>query len=336
MSPDLIVPERVFNPVAEGIECVSLPIPFSIGSVNVYLLEGPPLTLVDTGPAGIPRVLAILEVALRRRGRRLEDIEQLVLTHAHIDHFGLAAVVRRRSGARVVCHALDRHAIEDFEEHIREQSEELIAELPALGYPAVSADRLGEHFGFIRSSAEAVPVDASLCGGDVLRIGADDWVVHHCPGHSAGLVTMHCASRRLLLADDHLLRFITPNPTMYSFRAGRLQSGLGDYVASLLRVRDLDVEVALPGHGPEITAYRARIDEVLRHHEERAQAVLDAVRLEPLTAAQLVWKVFGRLGVSDTYLATREVLGHVLLLIEGGRVHTEESEDGAWRYSSVA
>jgi hypothetical protein len=49
-----------------------------------------------------------------------------------------------------------------------------------------------------------------------------------------------------------------------------------------------------------------------------------------------VWKVFGRLGVSDTYLATREVLGHVLLLIEGGRVHTEESEDGAWRYSAVA
>src|SRR5438093_2891631 len=70
-------------------------------TVNAVLVEGDPLTLVDTG-VNSPESLAALESALAARGRRIADLEQIVVTHAHPDHFGAAAELVRRSGARVL------------------------------------------------------------------------------------------------------------------------------------------------------------------------------------------------------------------------------------------
>ncbi|MHB8573125.1 MAG: MBL fold metallo-hydrolase [Candidatus Dormibacteria bacterium] len=332
---DLIVPSRPVSPVAEGITCISLPVPFNSGPVNTYLLDGPPLTLVDTGPGGIPPALGILEDALAGLGRRVEDIEQLVLTHSHLDHFGLAKTIRRRSGCRVLCHPRDRETIEDFYGSIRRQARDLGEAQVSLGFPEASARLIGKHFEYILSTAEPCDVDLELNHGDTLVIGTDRWEVLHTPGHSGGLICLLCRERRLLLADDMVLRYITPNPTMYSFRAGALSSGLPEYVDSLQLVRPLEVDITLPGHGPEITALPERVDEILFHHEERKLEIRRCLRLEPLTAAQLVTKVFGNLSGTDTFLAVRECLGHVVLLMGEGLAQAEEGEDGAVRYSAA-
>src|SRR3982750_2474166 len=85
-----------------------IPLPLAhVGSVNVWLLRGDPLTLVDTGPRE-DAALAALEAGLRREGLRVEDIELLLATHHHLDHVGLAATIQRRSGATVA--VLDRMA----------------------------------------------------------------------------------------------------------------------------------------------------------------------------------------------------------------------------------
>src|SRR4029077_4980015 len=80
------------------------PTPFQVGRVNAYLIEDSPLTLVDSGPNSA-KALDELEQALATRGHAVEDIELLIVTHQHIDHFGLASILARRSGAEVV--ALD-------------------------------------------------------------------------------------------------------------------------------------------------------------------------------------------------------------------------------------
>ena len=97
-----------------GIVRVSVPSPFAIGAVNAYLLEGTPLTLVDPGP-NTPESRVALEEGLRAAGRRLEDIEQVLLTHQHHDHVGLAAWVRERSGASVVTIEPLARFLSDFE-----------------------------------------------------------------------------------------------------------------------------------------------------------------------------------------------------------------------------
>jgi glyoxylase-like metal-dependent hydrolase (beta-lactamase superfamily II) len=96
------------EPVAEGIHCLAIPTPFAVGRVNAYLIEDEPLTLIDSGPNSA-KALDELELALAARGHKIEDIELLVVTHQHIDHFGLAAILARRSGAQVAAlEGLDR------------------------------------------------------------------------------------------------------------------------------------------------------------------------------------------------------------------------------------
>ena len=85
---------------------IQAPLPH-IGSVNIWLLRGDPLTLIDTGPRS-DEALAALEAGLRREGLRVENIELVIPTHHHLDHTGLLATIAARSGARVA--ALDRAA----------------------------------------------------------------------------------------------------------------------------------------------------------------------------------------------------------------------------------
>src|SRR3954470_9874354 len=83
-----------------GISCLPIPTPFAVGRVNCYLIEDDPLTLIDTGPNS-GKALDELEQALAAHGRRVEDLELIVISHQHMDHLGLAGILARRSGAEV-------------------------------------------------------------------------------------------------------------------------------------------------------------------------------------------------------------------------------------------
>jgi glyoxylase-like metal-dependent hydrolase (beta-lactamase superfamily II) len=89
------------------VHALPIPTPFAVGRVNCYLVDDDPLTLVDTGPNSGTSLTA-LEAALAEHGRRVEDLERIVITHQHMDHFGLLAILADRSGAEVC--ALDKLA----------------------------------------------------------------------------------------------------------------------------------------------------------------------------------------------------------------------------------
>src|ERR1700704_4953473 len=86
----------------EGGIRLSLRTPFPVGRVNCYLLPEPPVTLIDPGTLQ-PGSVEAIEAGLRDRGLGVEDVEQVVVTHGHPDHFGAAATVAGRSGAEIVC-----------------------------------------------------------------------------------------------------------------------------------------------------------------------------------------------------------------------------------------
>src|SRR5712691_11715738 len=84
---------------------ISLPTPFYIGPVNVYLIAEDPITLIDTGPKTKEATEALRE-ALRKARVRVSDIRRIVLTHAHEDHCGLARSLRDEAkDAEVLVHA---------------------------------------------------------------------------------------------------------------------------------------------------------------------------------------------------------------------------------------
>ena len=110
------------HPVMTGIHCLPVPTPFAVGRVNCYLIDDDPLTLVDTGPNS-GKALDQLERALREHGRRIEDLERIIITHQHLDHLGLVGILADRSGAEVVTLDVLAPVVEEFGAHAERDDE---------------------------------------------------------------------------------------------------------------------------------------------------------------------------------------------------------------------
>ena len=164
-----------------GIHRLAIPTPFQVGRVNAYLIEDSPLTLVDSGPNSA-KALDELEQALAARGHAVEDIELLIVTHQHIDHFGLASILARRSGAEVA--ALDRLA--PFLARFGEEAEldDLFAQQLMLrhGIPAEVVTALRAVSASFRAWGSAVEISRPLADGEELRLRDRTLRVLHRPG----------------------------------------------------------------------------------------------------------------------------------------------------------
>ena len=329
----LIVPERGVSHVADDIIALSCPVPFDVGTVNVYLLLGSPLTMIDTG-SRLRFTIDDLDVLVERAGVHLADIEQLVLTHRHIDHFGLARDVVERSGATVVSSAVDGPFMAAWEGMISGSREQLKRSGQALGIPGALFDLAEKGWRAIAAAAVSVESDRLLREGDVVRAGGRDLRVIESPGHTEGLVTLFEETTGVYFANDHVLQHITPNPDVYDYSPDNLRSGLPDYVASLRRLRDLPATLVLPGHGVEMTDLGGRIDQILVHHDQRSLKVLAALRAGHDTVFDLVGQIWNGLRPGDVHLAVREIIGHLVLLETEGRA-THGTADGVLRYRAV-
>lgn len=321
---------------------LELPTPFPVGPVNVYLAEGGPgpeekgLILVDVGPR-FPPALEALEQGLAGHGYTLQDVRCIIVTHAHADHFGLAAEVARRSGAQVWTHPRSRPWLEDYREE-RERRYAFYTDLlhragvPEVVYQAVLRSNRG-----LARFAEAVPVSRTLDEGDVVFLDGQPWQVLHLPGHAGGLIGLYQPQSRLFLSSDHLLRDITSNAVVEPppVDATRHQPSLWQYLRSLERVRDMDIALVLPGHGPPITDHRTLIEERFAFHQERKARILALLRDGATTAYQVGQRLFGDLPPIDAFLAISEVWGHLEVLQMEGLV-TAEDEGGITHWRPVA
>lgn len=315
----LIQPADGVSRVSDDIWCLSCPVPFDVGTVNVYLLLGEPLTLIDTG-SRINWDIDDLFGLITRTGTEPTDIAQLILTHRHIDHFGLARDFAERTGARVIASRIDGPFMAEWGEKIVGNREQFRNQGRAFGIPE-DQFMLNERWASaIVHAAEAVGSQQLLGEGDVLRAGGRDLRVIEAPGHTEGLITFFDEGDGTYLSNDHVLKHITPNPDVYDYDPNHLRSGLPDYVASLRKVRDLPARLVLPGHGFEMTDLAGRVDDILEHHDRRAARVEAFVRERPSVIFELVERVWPEIRPRDTHLAVREIIGHLVLLEDEGKI----------------
>ncbi|MHB8509188.1 MAG: MBL fold metallo-hydrolase [Candidatus Dormibacteria bacterium] len=328
----LIEPARGISTVARDILCLSCPVPFDVGFVNTYLLKGDPLTLVDCG-CRIEFTVEDLQALLARAGVKLTDIQQLVLTHRHIDHFGLARQVQERSGCRVISSRIDGPFMAAWEDNATRSRSELKRWGHAFGIPEALFEVTEQVWRLITLAAESVRSDRLVAGGDTIEAGGRSWRVIEAPGHTEGLITLIDDHDGTYLVNDHVLSHITPNPDVYDYNPSSLRSGLPDYVASLRGLRDLPARLVLPGHGHEVGDLGRRIDEILLHHQLRADKVW-GILAEPRTVFEVVRQVWPGLKDHDAHLAVREVLGHLVLLQEEGRASRVSAPGEQLRYAA--
>jgi glyoxylase-like metal-dependent hydrolase (beta-lactamase superfamily II) len=319
------------------IHSLPIPTPFAVGRVNVYLVEDDPLTLVDAGPNS-GTSLTELEGALRERGRRVEDLERVVITHQHPDHVGLVDVIAARSGAEVC--ALEALApwLERYSASMEgdDAFAEAIMLLHGIPRPVTSALRAVTQVA--RGWGHRATVTRPLRDGDTLQFAGREWRVHHRPGHSPSDTVFHDEGSGELIGGDHLIKHISSNPLISRPLDGHggaeRPRALLTYLDSLRATRAMKgVRTVLPGHGEPVDDHSTLIDERFAMHERRAEKLQRLIAERPRTAYELAQALWGNVAITQAYLTLSEVLGHVDLLLDRGAA-VEVEDDGVITFAS--
>ena len=309
---------------------ITLPTPFRVGPVNCYLLQGEPLTLIDVGPND-PASLEALEQGLSDHALRVEDLEQIILTHHHYDHVGLAGAIHERSGATVAAYELLADFIADYSGSM-EVEDAYQAEIMVLhGVEPETSSSLKEISENYRRYGSSVAVDRVLREGDSVTAGGRELTVALRPGHSPTDTIFIDTSAWSAYVGDHLLGHISSNPVLHrpldrEPNPRERRPALIRYLESLADTAKLDLEGVYPGHGEAIEYYKDLIYDREQHHAERKERIFEELASGPATAGDIGKRVWPALPTDQVYLALSEVLGHVDILVGEGRVVEDEAD----------
>jgi glyoxylase-like metal-dependent hydrolase (beta-lactamase superfamily II) len=313
---------------AAGIHRLAIPTPFAVGRVNVYVIEDEPLTLVDAGPNS-GTSFDELQRGIEGLGHRLEDIELVILTHQHIDHLGLVSLVAARSGADVAAIDVAVPVIENYSVEADADDDFASDTMLRNGIPGDVVAALQSVSRAFRAWGARAKVTMPLHDGQALALRDRTLHVHHRPGHSPSDTVFHDRDRRMLIAGDHLLAHVSSNPLITRPRDGSAErpKALVQYFASLAATREMDADLVLPGHGDPITDHRELIDQRFALHRRRADKIHGLIEERPRSAYEIAQAMWGNIAVTQAYLTLSEVLGHVDLLENEGRVREVVRED---------
>jgi glyoxylase-like metal-dependent hydrolase (beta-lactamase superfamily II) len=303
-----------------------------LGYTFSYLLSDS-RTLIDTG---IPSwdAYAALEKQLAEVGLKATGIDRVVLTHLHNDHAGLINYLRERSTVDVLAH---RVAIERQEEQIRVYRELYQAtsqELQLMGGGAFQQFLSRFERAFSREDAERLRIDQPLDDGQTLELGSRKLRVIWTPGHAVEHICLYDAERKILFSGDHVLPKITSHVSLHTWEE---RDPLCDYIASLEKVRDLPVDIILPGHERSFTDLSGRVDQLKAHHRARLDEVKQALK----SGRSTIFDIAGAINwdsrpwvIMDFWtkrMAATETYAHLVYLRNKGEV-SETKVEGVLTY----
>ena len=333
---------RVVPPVEQlEADLWSLPVPIPdnpLRYVSVYAFgTGEGLVLIDAG-WGAEESWRALRAGLASIGAGMADVRGVLVTHMHFDHVGLAGRVRQASGAWIAMHPADQEVFTRPDYRSAERAVTVEAEfLRDLGASrAEAAAAVGTAAEWAKFTTIAAP-DRLLADGELADLPGWKLRAVHTPGHTPGHLCFVDERSRRLFSGDHVLPRITPN---ISLQRGAPPDPLGDYLDSLARTRDLDVDDVLPAHEWRFRGLPGRVDAIVAHHERRLAELLAAIRHRP---GSTPWQLAGHLTWSrpwDQYsgqmriFAVTETAAHVHLLERRGLVTA--SRIGPLAYTATA
>lgn len=259
---------------------IEVPLPKSpLKALNSYVVKGQGrFLIIDTG-MNREECLNPMLSALKELDVDLNKTD-LFITHLHADHSGLSATLATDT-SKVYFNGTEA-SIVSFEGS-EGRWERIFAFYLSSGFPEDEFKKAFEsHPGFRYSPRKRVDFSI-LKEGDTMEVGDYSFSCIETPGHSPGHMCLYEASKKILVAGDHILFDITPNITCWP----ELENSLKQYLASLEKVYSLDVELVLPGHRSLWHNHRGRIAELQEHHQNRLGEALSALE----DGAKTAWEV---------------------------------------------
>ena len=302
-----------------GIAIYRIPVkafPALIAHVHV-VIAGDYAALIDAG-SGLGESDDDLRAgfsALRSEwGEQLDwgDLTRIVITHAHIDHYGGLKAVRALSAAPIAVHALDRRVLTNHRERLTLATRAIAGFLRRAGIPGDQHSQILQMYGWSKEVFSSVDVALTLEDGDLL----DGLMqIYHTPGHCPGQVCLQIED--VLLTADHVLPhtalFLSPESITPS-------TGAEHYLQALRRIGTVaGVRLALGGHEEPIDDFYACVARVDALQHQRIERVREAC-VEPRTIMELTRLIYPQLGGYDSLLALQKIGAYVEYLDQRGEL----------------
>jgi glyoxylase-like metal-dependent hydrolase (beta-lactamase superfamily II) len=326
--------------VANGVRWVRMTLPFALDHINLWLLRDRD---DDTGRDGWTIVdCGITNDSTRDNWERVFahhldglPVLRVIVTHMHPDHIGLAHWLTERWNCRLWISATDWNAAR-------------MASQATTGFGGDGAARFFQEHGLVdetslarvraRSNyyASMVPqvprAFRRLLDGQVIRIGGHDWRCIAGYGHAPEHISLWCEALDVLIAGDMVLPRISTNVSVIDIEPEA--DPLPLYLRSLQALKTLPADaLVLPAHGRPFRGLHTRIDQLVRHHDERLAETREACEARPTSAADLLPILFKRpLDLHQTTFAMGEAIAHLHALLGRGELRSEVETDGVRRF----
>ncbi len=303
---------------------LSIPTPFYVGDVNVYLIKEDPLTLIDAGPKTV-EAEKVLREKLRREGVEFTDIRRIVLTHAHEDHCGLAAKIRDEAkNAEIFVHGWETGHL--FGRLAREENRKLMIRA---GVPEMVFDEMQTMYAEISLLTDALSDGefSALNDEQEIEFSSGMLKVLHTPGHTPGSCSFLREANRTIIVGDCVLKRITPNPIVAPdpFDAEKRFASLGEYLVSLAKIRSYSPTLIYGGHGEPITDFEEIFNRYVRSIDERQRNVISLISKSGATAFDVAQKLFPNSIDANVhrFLAISESIAHLDYAEQSGKIALE-------------
>ena len=350
--------EEATKEVYPGIFQLKIPIPDSrLKHTLAYLLMGPEGNiLIDTGIYSEQGIQSFKD-QIQDIGIRPNSIKSILITHNHPDHYGLASEVKEMTSGLIAMHEIDwneapwRNSGNNTNKKNSDPFKTMkkwyqlhgvpVTELTGPIFPGMNSDSTSKNKKRNNNGARWDPSslpkpDLLLKGTEVFNTGKFSVRTIWTPGHTPGHICFYEESARVIFTGDHILPKITPN---VSVRSSKESDPLADYIDSVNKLKNLEVDWVFPAHQHEFPNLDKRLDDLLTHHESRVQEIIDAVEFETHSAYEVASNVSWNVGDwkdMDRFLrrsATGETLSHLEYLRNKKIISSVKDSDGIVRWS---
>jgi glyoxylase-like metal-dependent hydrolase (beta-lactamase superfamily II) len=279
----------------------------------VYVLQKDGANILIDSGSGTDISHEDLLNGLKHAGLQPSDLTHILLTHAHIDHYGGLAKLKPLTNAPIGCHELDLQTVEHHEARLALIGRRLASFLTDAGIAKDEADTLLGIYRFTKAIYQSVPVDFTY--NDIKsRVPALDML--HLPGHCPGHVAMRVED--VVFCGDMVVEGVTPHLAPESITP---YGGLDHYLESLARLHDwaAGARLVLNGHDDVITDLNARIEATRQNLLRRLGKALDMLA-EPLTIAETCVAVYGEMSGYNQLLVVEKTGAYIEYLYEHGMI----------------
>ncbi len=289
----------------------------SLSTVNSYLINTEPLTLIDSGLKYIHSENQLLGI-FSSHDIDVESLERIIITHGHPDHFGMARVLQKKSGAKVFIHAADAAKVTEEYKLINIDEDFL----RTTGLPA-ELMIIGKQINVVMS-AYCEPLEDITLFSDDYSFEFRDFNLQclHLPGHSIGHTCFYLPFEKILFSGDMVIPHITTIPVLENSTQYNNQRtpSLLQIFESLTKLAQLQIDLILPGHGNSIQKPVDLIHQLINFYHERANEIYNCLNYKPsITPYELSKKYFHNVNGFDRILALCETIVNLDYLVCQGK-----------------